>query len=394
LLRSATGAHVANLIALLTASLTLRSVMNGLPPVLGEVRHDLGLGYLLTGALISLPLLCLSAGSIPGAWLVSRFGSRSVMGIAIAVIAAGAFWRLFPPVPINIYVGMAALSLAAAAAQPAASDLVRTWFPAALQRAATLQASAVSLGGLCGTALTGLMAVALGWRQTFVIWGLVALIAALAWWPLTPRTNPTPQPENRRLRSLARQRITWIMVGISASQAISYYTAVTWIPVVYQAKPVPEIALILTLINIGTFPPTLLIALLRRQVVDRSVYYIVAGALGLVSSGGLLLAPAAAAGCALLLGVSIGMAFTGSMALPAVMAKNDGDVPGYAALMLTLGYAISVVGPLSAGLLLDLGGHLNPLWPVMVSAGVLVGLGMLLPRANRQSDQAQTVGSG
>jgi MFS transporter, CP family, cyanate transporter len=366
------------LIALLLASFMFRSVMNGVPPVLAEIKHDLSLTNVLTGFLGSLPLLCLAVGSLPGPTLVARFGARRLLGWCLGLMAVGAFVRLAPPVRVNLYLGMGLLSLGAAAAQPAASALVRQWFPNRVQRAATLQASGVTVGGMCGIAFTGAMALIMQWPLTFIVWSGLAVAVAVCWWLLTPGDVSEPARTSARFRTLALHRVSWLMIGIFAAQALVYNTVVTWLPIIFHSWPTARIGLLLTLVNVGTLLPAVAAAVLRPGVVSRRSYYIASGLVGAGSSLLLLSQPEIGIFIAPLLGASVGMAFVGSMALPALLTASPADVSAYAALMLTGGYLISTVGPLLGGLILDVSPSLSPLWPAVVASAAMVPLSFLL----------------
>jgi MFS transporter, CP family, cyanate transporter len=76
----------------------------------------------------------------------------------------------------------------------------------------------------------------------------------------------------------------------------------------------------------------------------------------------------------LLLGAGTGMTFTGATALPALLAASRSQVAGYAAVVLTLGYAIAFIGPLMGGVLLDQTHRTtSPFWP-------MVAVSVCLPR--------------
>ncbi len=75
------------------------------------------------------------------------------------------------------------------------------------------------------------------------------------------------------------------------------------------------------------------------------------------------------------------MTFTGATALPALLAASRSQVAGYAAVVLTLGYAIAFIGPLMGGVLLDQTHRTtSPFWPMVAVSVCLVVLGLRLPR--------------
>src|SRR5579875_3167638 len=187
----------------------LRSVVLGVPPVLPALRNDLHLSFTQAGALTSLPVLCLGLAAVPGAFLINRYGARSVVGLSTFGLGVTALLRLAPPEPAALYVFSALMALCVAVAQPAMSVVVRLWFPHRIQQASTVFSTALGAGGLCGSALTAELETLSGWRGTFVIWSTVALLVGLVWLLAAPNLGPgADRPRGRPERSdrLARGR--------------------------------------------------------------------------------------------------------------------------------------------------------------------------------------------
>ncbi|HXM59093.1 MAG TPA: hypothetical protein VOB72_27080, partial [Candidatus Dormibacteraeota bacterium] len=83
---------------------------------------------------------------------------------------------------------------------------------------------------------------------------------------------------------------------------------------------------------------------------------------------------------AMILGVGTAMTFTGTIALPALLARR-GQAAGYSALVLTAGYAISFAGPFLGGVLLDHTHRISsPFWMMAAVATGILALGVTLPR--------------
>src|SRR5215470_11444871 len=143
------------LVALVAAvGFQLRAVVLAVPPVLPAIRDDLHLTFTAAGALTALPVLCLGAAAVPGAFLVNRFGARLVVGAGTVGLGVGALLRLAPPVPAALFLFSALMALCVAVAQPGMTVIVRAWFPNAVQRASTVFTSSLGLGGLAGSALS------------------------------------------------------------------------------------------------------------------------------------------------------------------------------------------------------------------------------------------------
>jgi len=359
----------------------LRSVILGVPPVLPAIRDDLHLSFTTAGALTALPVLCLGAASIPGAVLVSRFGASFVVAAGTLGLGLAALLRLAPPVPAALYVFSGLMALFVAIAQPAMASAVRSWFPGTIQRVSTVFALALGLGGLGGSALSVHLQALGGWRGTFAFWGLLALAAGLLWSALAPRRAGYERPERGSLLQPLGDPAVWHVAVMFGIQSFVYYGSSSWIPFELRPYGPGYLSAVLLLFNLVGIPVALVLVALRRPWATARPFYVIAGVLMTVGSGAFALGLGGAWFWVLLLGIGGAMTFTGVNALPALLAASRAQVAGYAALVLTLGYAISFAGPLLGGVLLDYTHRTtSPFWPMVGVSVCLVALGLTLPR--------------
>ena len=328
----------------------------------------------------SLPVLCLSLAAIPGALLSSRFGSRRVVGFALAMLGAGAVLRVLPWQPAALFGATALLSIAIAASQPAMATTVRNWFPGTVERASAVTGNALNMGGLLGAVLT-VAVLGLGWRWTFVLWALPALLATGLWFRFAPGRDDAHVATETHLGPLARDPEVWRAAVLFGSQSVAYFTAGTWIPFLLHGRGSGYLALVLGAYSLATVIPSLLLPLSRIPYATSRLYFGVGGVLMVTGGLGLAAAPVEEAWLsALVLGFGSGMIFMGSMAAPALLAHRDVEVAGYSGLMLTGGYLISFIGPLLGGFLVDATGNLRaPYWAVIASGGLVILLGVTRP---------------
>lgn len=131
-----------------------------------------------------------------GALLVSRFGGRLTLGIAVFSWSLVTF---FSPAAISISVGWliatrVLLGMGEAIVFPASIALFRTWVPASeLSRAVALLASAVPLGTVVGLASTGWLIQNAGWPSAFYVFAVIGLIWAAVWFG---KGKEVPHPKN------------------------------------------------------------------------------------------------------------------------------------------------------------------------------------------------------
>ncbi len=377
-LRSGEGLRIALLIALV--GFQLRAVIVGVAPVLPQIRDDLHLSFSAAGALTAIPVLSLGAAAIPGAHLVNRFGARAVVALATAGIGLAALLRLAPPEPLSLFLFSALMALCVAVVQPALAVFIRACFPTAIQRASTVYATSLGIGGLCGATLSVPLLFVAGWRGTFVAWAMPILAAACLWFLVVPRRGGRAV-ESGRILELAREPAVWRVAGLFGAQSLVYYGTSTWLPFDLREAGPGTLTGALLVLNLINLPLAAVLLLLRRPWATSRAFYAASGVMMLAGSLGFAFGLTGMAWFwAGLLSVSIGMTFTGAMALPPLLARRTGDVAGFSAIVLTAGYALAFMGPLAGGVLLD---HVHrtsvPFWIHAAAALAIVCLGLTLP---------------
>jgi MFS transporter, CP family, cyanate transporter len=95
----------------------------------------------------------------------------------------------------------------------------------------------------------------------------------------------------------------------------------------------------------------------------------------------------------ILAGLALGALFPLAMTLPIDVARRPGDVAGYAAMMLTGGYAVAAAAPAVLGWLRDATGSFAiPFWILVLAAAVLcvLSLGDFATDRSRASRELST----
>src|SRR4051812_47176701 len=156
-----------------------RSNLSIVAPFLSK---ELGLDPVQMGYLFSAFAWSYAIANLPGGWIIDRFGSRAVYGVAqlgwsIATLALGlvnGFGALFG---LRFAVG-----LAEAPAFPVNNRVVSSWFPQRERgRATSIYASGQYIGSALLSPVLFWMATSFGWRSVFWITGAAGIISAIVW---------------------------------------------------------------------------------------------------------------------------------------------------------------------------------------------------------------------
>ena len=342
----------------------------GVSPVLPAIRSELHLSFALSGALTALPVMCLGLFAVPGALLSNLLGPRRLIAFATAALAAGAFLRVLQPAVLALYGGTLILGIATAVAQPAASAVIRGWFSGHVQRASAIYTAGLNAGGALASTSTFYLFLIFGWRGTFITWGLPALLACVAWIWLAPRAELESAAPSH-LAQLLRDREVWRAGALFATQSAVYFSAVTWLPFLLHSRGRGASAFVLGVLGIVVLGMAVALVGVKGPFATSRNFYLAAGALTLAGSLGLLFGLVDLAWLfVILLGLGSGMTFSGAMALPPLLARRQGEVAGFSALMLAIGYLVAFSAPLLGGLLLDATGILTAPFTLLVVGGL------------------------
>jgi MFS transporter, CP family, cyanate transporter len=348
------------LAGLVLVAINLRVSITSVGPVIGDIRHDLGLSGAAVGLLTTAPLLAfgLVAPLAPG--LTRRLGSadRVLLG-CLLVIAAGTAARLLHPFPA-LLLGTTLAGCGIAIANVLLPSIVKGRFAERAALMMGLYSLALGVGGTLGAGLAVPIEQWAGgsWRVALGIWTLPALAAVLLWLPqLRARPahaeDPGGPPGSIRL---GRDRVAWAVTGFMALQSLMFYTVGSWLPEIYRAAGLSAghagaLLSLLMLVSIGgSFLTALAIGRLRDQ---QAVGF---AAVGLTAGGllGVLLAPSSGAVVwAVLLGLGLGSGFTLVLTVMVLRAPDAGHAAALSAMAQSVGYTLGAIGPIGIGALHD-----------------------------------------
>ena len=345
--------------------------------MLPSIRSELHLSFALSGALTSLPVMCLGLFAVPGALLSNLLGPRRLIAIATAALAAGAFIRVLQPAVLALYAGTLIVGTSTAVAQPAAAAIMRGWFEGQVQRASAIYTAGLNAGGAVASTSTFYVFLLVGWRGTFIAWGLPALIACAAWLWLAPRRKLESAAPSH-LNELLHDREVWRAGALFATQSAVYFSAVTWLPFLLRSRGRGASAFVLLVLGLVVLGMAVALVGVKGPFATSRSFYVLAGAFTLAGSLGLVFGLVDLAWLfVILLGLGSGMTFSGAMALPPLLARRQGEVAGFSALMLAIGYLVAFSAPLLGGLLLDATGFLTaPFVLLVVGALGMIAIGL------------------
>ncbi|MCY0941858.1 CynX/NimT family MFS transporter [Streptomyces antarcticus] len=392
------------IVGIVLAALNLRPAITSLGALFEETRTGLGMSGTVAGLITSVPALCFAVFGITAPRLSRRFGPAAVVCAGMAAIATGLLIRPFASGAAG-FLAASALSLAGIALTNVLLPvIVKRYFPDRVGTMTGLYSMALAAGTSLAAAATVPLTGALGgsWRTGLLIWAVLALIAVLPWLPIArasrraARAAAAEQADaGTAVRAdagprIARSRTAWALACYFGLQATGAYVTMGWLPQIFRDSGVSAstAGVLLAVTMVMGVPLAFVIPRLAGRMKNQGAIAATLGLFGLAGYLGLYFAPAAGAWAwALLLGIS-NCAFPLVITLIGLRAKSPAGVVKLSAFAQSIGYLISIPGPLLIGTLYQHSGGWD--LPLALMAGLLVPqmvLGVLAGRDRTIEDE-------
>ncbi|MGW4072747.1 CynX/NimT family MFS transporter [Streptomyces asiaticus] len=380
---------------LMLAALNLRPAVTSLGPLLEEVRDDLGMSGTVAGVLTSVPPACFALFGLTAPRLARRWGPGAIVCAGLAAIATGLLLRPFAGGTV-VFLAASALALAGIAVSNILMPvIVKRWFPDRVGAMTGLYSMGLSLGTAAAAAATVPMTDALGgsWRSGLGVWALLAAVALVPWLflaragasgPAAGGTDtdasaaaetaaaPADAPADAPAVRITRSPLAWAMAVFFGFQATAAYISMGWMPQIFRDAGVSASTsgLLLAVMMAMGVPLAFVLPRIAARLRHQGVLVVVLGVFGLTGYAGLWLAPAEGAWAwAVLLGIA-NCAFPLALTMIGMRTRTHAGVVRLSAFAQSVGYLLSIPGPLLVGVLYQHSGGWGQ--PLALMAGFMV----------------------
>ncbi|MCQ8194851.1 CynX/NimT family MFS transporter [Streptomyces rugosispiralis] len=376
---------------LMLAALNLRPAVTSLGPLLEEVRDGLGMSGTVAGVLTSVPAACFALFGLTAPRLARRWGPGAVVCAGLAAIATGLLLRPFAGGTV-VFLAASALALAGIAVSNILMPvIVKRWFPDRVGAMTGLYSMGLSLGTAAAAAATVPMTDALGgsWRSGLGVWALLAVVALVPWLFLARAGASGPEaggtdteapaaaetaaaPAGAPAMRVTRSPLAWAMAVFFGFQATAAYISMGWMPQIFRDAGVSASTsgLLLAVMMAMGVPLAFVLPRIAARLRHQGVLVVILGVFGLTGYAGLWLAPAEGAWAwAVLLGIA-NCAFPLALTMIGMRTRTHAGVVRLSAFAQSVGYLLSIPGPLLVGVLYQHSGGWGQ--PLALMAGFMV----------------------
>ncbi|MGI3782388.1 MAG: MFS transporter [Janthinobacterium lividum] len=370
-------------LSLLVVAANLRPTLTALGPVLALVRADTGLSPAALGLLGSVPLVAFAAVSPFVQLLSRRWGPDHTVFGAMVVMLAATVLRSLPGPTVSLWAGTIALGSGIAVCNVLVPALVKRDFPREVPLMTGAYTATLSLSAALASGLALPIATRAGWRVGIEVWGLVGVLALLAWLPRLRRHGrdvpvpvAVPGSPDRTGASVWRSPLAWQVTTFMGTQAIFFYLMVTWLPSIEVARGVSPVQAgwDLFLFQVTGIAGGLLVSFAMRGRRDHRLVGAGVSVGMALSMLGLLLLPGFGALWLVLAGMSSGASLVVALSFVAERSRSTADAARLSGMVQSVGYLLGIIGPIGAGGLFQVTGG----WGSTLLAVVAVNLVQLV----------------
>ena len=362
---------VATVAALSLGALALRPQFVSIGPLADRIQTDLGVQHWVVGLVGAIPVLGMGLLALPASGLAVRFGSRGVVGVSLALLAASGILRALVPGALALVLLTVPLAIGMGLANALLSYVVKERASDHPMLATSLYAAGIQLGATLSSALAVPIADAgEGWRTTLLVISLAAA-ASLAAWLLLIHPLPIARVRAEAPRLPWRSGLAWLFVGLFVAAGLVYYGLSAWLPeaLVEQGWSAARAGVATALINTFALVASLVLSLVGDRVGSRRLYLLLGSLLLTAGTVLVILAPGGSIVWACVMGFGNGMLFVAMMTLPLAAADDPGEVAAISGMMLGVGDSAAAAAPLGLGGVRDLTGSFSTsLWLIAAMA--------------------------
>ena len=376
------------LVALVLAAFNLRPAVTSVGPMLAEIRASLGMGGLVAGLLTALPGMCFVAFGALAPRLVARTFPSRLLWIALSAVTLGLVLRPFLP-GTAMFVLFSCVALGGiGVANIMMPVVVRRAFPDRVGSVTGFYSMGLALGAATAAAVTVPLSNALGgdWRLGLAAWAVPAVLAAALWmgvarW-IRQRSGGPPPPVSTEGLRITRSRTAWAVAILFGLQSTQAYVTIGWVPQIYRDAGLSATyaGVLLALIPAIGVPTSFLVPTIAARLRRPGGVAVVLTALGFVGYLGLWLMPTTAPWLwVIVLGTSQAV-FPLALALIGLRTRTPAGTVALSSFGQSVGYLISIPGPIVVGALYGATGGWDVALALMVAllvpqafAGVFAG---------------------
>ncbi|MGH9304106.1 MAG: CynX/NimT family MFS transporter, partial [Acidimicrobiales bacterium] len=340
--------------AFLLATVNLRPAIVAVSPVLGTIRHAMGLSPTVAGLLTTLPLVCFGVVALISPRVVGRAGAGALMMACLLGLCAGTVLRSVPGVGL-LFAGTFVVGVSVAVANVLMPGVVKEDFSGRVGLMTGLYTMALSAGPSLSAGLTVPLERALGgsWRLAIGFWALPVLLAALCWAPFRRHGRPADDDlVSTPRRHFWRDPTAWSVTLFMGVEALEFYAVLAWLPTILHSRGISVVAsgTLLSLVAVVGIGSSLVTPMLANRMRDQRFMIVMSTLCTAVGLAGLLAEPHhLVLVWSVVLGLGQGSAIALALMMIVLRTSTTAEANALSCMAQGVGYLIAATGPALVG---------------------------------------------
>ncbi|MDR4433679.1 CynX/NimT family MFS transporter [Bacillus tequilensis] len=356
----------------------LRPAITSVGPVISSIRADLHMSNGTAGFLTALPLLSFAVLSLLAPKFGQRLGNERTLWLGLLMLligillrSAGLTWALFA--------GTALIGIGIAIGNVLLPSLIKHKYPEKSGIMISLYTTSMCIFAALASGISVPLAAQMGggWKQAFLLWGGLALLALLIWIPQLRHRDTANNAVKLQTSSIWASKTAWHVTIFMGLQSFLFYSSIAWFPEILRSHGMDTSTAgwKVSLMQFASLPFTFLTPVLADRMKHQrgiaagltAVYLI--GLCGLLAGGSHI----QLAIWMIIIGVGQGSSISLALTLIGLRSENAQQAAALSGMSQSFGYLLAAVGPIFVGYLFDQ----THSWtmPIILLIAALIGMG-------------------
>lgn len=338
----------------------LRTPLTAVGPLVSDIRSDLGISNGMTGFLTTLPLLTFAGLSLLSSKLGTKIGNELAIFLGLIVLIAGILLRSAGG-SAALFAGTFLIGMGIVVGNVLVPSIIKQKFPEKVGLLTSIFSISMSLSAGISSGMSVPLANDLhwGWRQSLLVWILVAVAAIIFWLPQLyhrERAVKVAKPASTA-NFIWHSSLAWQVAFFMGLQSFLFYCFIAWFPAVLQSHglSMASAGWLLSFFQIIAIPASFIVPILADRLNDQRgitvisclIYFM--GLLGLLLSKNMILLTTSVA----LMGVGGGACISLAFTFIGLRSSNGAQAAELSGMAQSVGYLLAAAGPIIIGYLFD-----------------------------------------
>lgn len=381
--------------SLLFLALNLRPLFPSTAALLPEITNTLGLSKAQAGYLTTLPVLCMGLFAPLAPKLGQKIGIERTLLLVLLMIAIGSSLRGFIGA-YGLFIGTALAGSGIAIGNVLLPSLVKRDFPKQAALMTGLYTMSLVGGAALAAAITLPIAEAFNnnWRMGLSLWGLLGVVAMLAWSPIAigAHSKGTKARNILPVKGMYKDGLAWSVTIFMGLQSALAYCVMGWMSPMLRDRGLDgtEAGLITSVSIFIQVGASMLIPLIAVRFRNQILIAVILSSLAALALMGMIILPLSMVWpLAVIQGIGQGGLFALCLMLIVLRSEDSNVAAHLSSMSQTVGYILAAIGPFFVGVLYDWTGG----FAAVAVLFALLGLGSIISgmRAGRNEYVKVTV---